>query len=166
MQPLILLDHKVVETATASMRTSGVNEAGGVLLGFRRGPHLHGTIATVPASRDKATPIRFHRQDSRHQEIALEAWRRSSGYVDWIGEWHSHPGGSPTPSHVDLKTWTQQVERVRLPMMFLIVSSKQIGVFLMRPREKSAAQLQELDRACEGIIFGYSTAASEFLSGP
>tara|TARA_R110000787_G_C13435604_1_gene445920 strand:- start:350 stop:850 length:501 start_codon:yes stop_codon:yes gene_type:complete len=166
MQPVILLDHKVVETATASMRTAGVNEAGGVLLGFRRGPHLHGTIATVPASRDRATPTRFHRQDPRHQEIALEAWRRSNGYVDWIGEWHSHPGGSSIPSRVDLETWTQQVGRVGTPMMFLIVSSRQMGVFLMRPREKLPAQLQELDRASEGIIFGYSSSATEYLSSP
>lgn len=157
MQPLILLDHKVVETATASMRTAGVNEAGGVLLGYRRGPHLHGTIATVPAPRDRATPTRFRRQDPRHQKIALEAWRRSGGYVDWVGEWHSHPGGSPIPSHVDFKTWTQQVSRVGMPMVFLIVSNRQIGVFVMRPRERSPTQLQELDRGSKGIIFGVRT---------
>jgi len=50
--------------------------------------------------------------------------------------------------------------------MFLIVSSRQMGVFLMRPREKLPAQLQELDRASEGIIFGYSSSATEYLSSP
>jgi integrative and conjugative element protein (TIGR02256 family) len=80
-------------------------EAGGVLLGFRRGAHLHVVGFTPPQARDIRTRYSFHRSARGYQELARWAWKESGGHVDYLGEWHTHPEAQPAPSGIDLREW-------------------------------------------------------------
>lgn len=80
-------------------------EAGGILLGYRRGQHIEIVSASEPHGEDKQTRIRFVRQDPFHQKFAYDEWKKSKAYIDYIGEWHTHPEPDPTPSSIDLKHW-------------------------------------------------------------
>jgi integrative and conjugative element protein (TIGR02256 family) len=78
-------------------------EAGGILLGYRRGAHMHIVAATIPGPLDTRNRASFWRRDPSHQTKALVEWRRSNSTMDYLGEWHTHPEVQPSPSGVDCK---------------------------------------------------------------
>lgn len=82
-------------------------EAGGILLGHRRGQHLHIIHATQPYPTDKRSTIRFVREKNGHEEEACHWWRTSQGKIGYLGEWHTHPEPIPRPSLVDLLEWAK-----------------------------------------------------------
>jgi integrative and conjugative element protein (TIGR02256 family) len=95
-------------------------EAGGILLGFRRDPHLHVTTATEPRESDSRARTRFDRRDASHHRAAIDAWHTSGGTMDYVGEWHTHPETSPRPSSLDLFEWRKICSRTATPMVFAI----------------------------------------------
>lgn len=96
-------------------------ESGGILLGYRRGEHLHVTVATAPQPDDGRWRFFFKRSKRAHQEIALKQWRASGQTVDYLGEWHTHPEPHPSPSSHDYSEWRKIYERLPKPMLFMIV---------------------------------------------
>ena len=100
------------------------SESGGILLGYRRGSHLHVTEATTPRESDKASRTRFFRSSAPHQRAALARWRGSGGTMDYVGEWHTHPECNPTPSTIDMRGWTQASSTCKAPMLFVIVGTQ------------------------------------------
>jgi integrative and conjugative element protein (TIGR02256 family) len=86
---------------------AGLPESGGILLGCRRGPHLHVIHATQSGSADRATRVSFVRRDPCHQAQALRIWKGSRHTVDYLGEWHTHPEGMPSPSSTDHRAWLE-----------------------------------------------------------
>ena len=96
-------------------------EAGGILIGQYRGPHVELVGCTLPLRGDVRTRFGFERGDAGHAARAKEAWERSGRVQTFVGEWHTHPEDHPMPSHVDLRTWDRL--RVRLrddPLVFMI----------------------------------------------
>ena len=96
-------------------------EAGGILLGYRKGPNLHIVQATVPQLTDRRRRFRFDRAANRHQQIALEQWHISGRTMDYLGEWHTHPEITPSPSGVDIAEWRKITNRQSRPMVFMII---------------------------------------------
>lgn len=100
-------------------------EAGGILLGYRRDPHVHVIDATVPGQDDRGLRTRFWRSASAHQQAAQEAWRRSGGTLDYVGEWHTHPQACPSPLTIDICQWTKiSTSRQGEEMIFLILGAE------------------------------------------
>ena len=117
----VLVPNEVIEGIRAHvLSTFTGREQGGLLLGFRK----HGAIeihsASFPARWDLATSTHFRRSERGHRLKALREWIRSNQTVDWIGEWHTHPGGKSQPSSVDLHNWRKLVRHTGKPMAFLI----------------------------------------------
>jgi integrative and conjugative element protein (TIGR02256 family) len=96
-------------------------EAGGILLGFRRGHHLHIVEATTPQPADRRSLFGFFRRDRHHQGVAVRRWKESNATVDYLGEWHTHPEIRPAPSSLDMSEWKQICRREPSPMVFVIV---------------------------------------------
>ncbi|MVW84814.1 hypothetical protein EI969_02420 [Pseudomonas sp. PB101] len=96
-------------------------EAGGILLGYRKGPYLHVVQVTVPQLTDQRRRYRFDRAAHHHQQIALEQWRVSEMTMDYLGEWHTHPEINPSPSGMDINEWTKITKRQTKPMVFMIL---------------------------------------------
>jgi integrative and conjugative element protein (TIGR02256 family) len=96
-------------------------EAGGILLGYRREAHLHVTVATVPQPSDQRRRFWFSRSYKYHQQVALQHWEASVGEMDYLGEWHTHPEGSPMPSSLDLSEWRKIYFGRTNPMIFVIL---------------------------------------------
>ena len=105
-------------------------EAGGILLGFRRGAHLHVSDATVPQPSDVRHRFSFHRRASNHQAIARKRWSLSNRTMDYLGEWHTHPEDMPAPSRIDLRNWESILTEKGQPMVFLIIGICQTWVGL------------------------------------
>lgn len=81
-------------------------EVGGWLLGYfddeRRAIVL--THATPPS---RGTPFSIRISGRHHRRFFDQAWSASSGHVTFLGDWHTHPGGPPTPSERDEEAMRQ-----------------------------------------------------------
>lgn len=99
-------------------------EAGGVLLGRYRGPHIEILSCTTPLPDDLRNRFGFARQDKGHQTLAIKEWLESGGSISFVGEWHTHPERHPTPSWVDRRSWKKQMRKHKPdPMVFVIAGS-------------------------------------------
>lgn len=96
-------------------------EAGGIILGYRRGTHLHVTQVTIPQISDKRHRYGFHRSAQHHQQVALKAWHASGNTMDYLGDWHTHPELHPSPSELDLNEWKKICSKRTSPMLFMII---------------------------------------------
>ena len=120
-------------------------EAGGLLLGFRKGDAIELTTITRPNRWDRATPFRFERSAFGHRIAALRAWKLSHGTVDWVGEWHTHPAGSPTPSYIDQTNWRKIARHTMRPMAFLIGGRTDLFVGLQDPSSRKVLRLDRIE---------------------
>lgn len=117
-----ILVHAEVVGLIASRVESGASsrEAGGILLGSYRGDHIEVSGFTTPYPKDRRLFALFDRIDPLHQSTALTAWQQSGGTDTYIGEWHTHPEASPSPSWLDTRTWRKLIKRSNAPMVFAI----------------------------------------------
>jgi integrative and conjugative element protein (TIGR02256 family) len=96
-------------------------EAGGILLGFYRGPHVQIQHCTRPLPADRRLWNLFDRNDPGHTEEALRHWRDSGRRMTFVGEWHTHPEAIPSPSFLDRITWKRIARRHKIgPIVFAI----------------------------------------------
>jgi integrative and conjugative element protein (TIGR02256 family) len=98
------------------------SESGGILIGAYRGPHLEILNFTVPGPKDLRQRYGFVRQDPSHQRSATRIWKRSGGKDTFVGEWHTHPLGSPEPSKVDRQAWRDITVAAQRIMVFAVVA--------------------------------------------
>lgn len=131
---LIVLADQVIQTLK-QYRQSGITarEAGGVLLGLRRGQHIEVVEASAPTIFDERSRFSFVRKPAKHQKLARARWEESNGTVDHVGEWHTHPQQHPIPSFVDEKEWAaMQASRLdNNPMLGVIVGTKSLLVSIV-----------------------------------
>ena len=81
------------------------SETGGILLGYDSEDTIAVTTAGDPGPRANRRPDGFLRDLARARRLADEVYERDGSV--WIGEWHTHTSGPPTPSDIDMKTYTK-----------------------------------------------------------
>ncbi|MDO4233745.1 Mov34/MPN/PAD-1 family protein [Pseudomonas sp.] len=101
-------------------------EAAGVLIGERRGPHLVVHEISEPGPGDIRRRCFVDRRGAHHQTVVDKAFISSSGMLQYLGEWHTHPEDSPSPSSMDLDTWQRHLISGHKKMALLIVGRKEI----------------------------------------
>lgn len=110
---------------------SSHTEAGGVLLGR----YILGCQdrvvdeVTVPMRGDRRMRLAFHRSPERHQEVIDSRWAASRGTCQYLGEWHTHPEFSPTPSSTDLSDWRRRLRADQFDgdsLLFVIVGIREV----------------------------------------
>lgn len=155
-ETLVLIHHRLCHFLTAGQKNfRGMQEAGGILIGNFRGPHVEILDWTVPGPEDQRTFSSFVKQDASHQEAATAAWVSSSSTNTYVGEWHSHPYGGPLPSTVDKVTWKSVSTRLKTPCVFIIVAPAGWGVFLLNGRQSPAVvKLSRVEQGETGVVFG------------
>ncbi|AST88505.1 hypothetical protein HI806_21470 (plasmid) [Ralstonia solanacearum] len=123
----VLIEPSVLATLMRFRQTSvAAPESGGILLGYRRGMHLHVSMMTTPQPGDIQHRYGFQRQAQKHQNIALEQWKAERETMDYIGEWHTHPESEPTPSSIDKREWRRICNARNEPMVFLIAGTRNV----------------------------------------
>jgi integrative and conjugative element protein (TIGR02256 family) len=151
----VLVHYPVVAMMQQAVATcEGRPELGGILLGSVRGPHLEITAFTPSAPADERTMTCFVRQDHAHQVAADDAWNRSAHEIGFMGEWHTHPSGSPVPSGIDRASWSRLAAHTGHPMCFLLASPQGwCGFHVSRRRGGAAnAALAEYEWGTLGVV--------------
>lgn len=121
---LILLESEALIVVLRHRQlTAQAPESGGILLGYRRGLHLHVTHATSPGPKDRAARVSFERKDPTHQNQARQAWEASNHTIDYLGEWHTHPEAMPSPSSTDRRAWDEILGRRKELYAFIIAGT-------------------------------------------
>ncbi|MEW8460681.1 MAG: Mov34/MPN/PAD-1 family protein [Candidatus Thiodiazotropha endolucinida] len=121
----VLFEENVIQKLNRYRQSPGLLEAGGILIGYRRPPHLHVVSITLPMKRDQRSAINFLRKDPRHSFIAKSWWCNSSEEVYYLGEWHTHPQDYPSPSFIDKRGWDILLKsKIGPDLLFLIVGKK------------------------------------------
>lgn len=112
-------------------------EAGGVLIGR----HILATRdlvvdeVTVPMRGDRRTRTTFRRSRRPHQKVVDARWSASGGRFSYLGEWHTHPESSPSPSKVDLCDWRRRLVEDEVDgafLLFAIVGIRDLRVWVGR----------------------------------
>ena len=126
----VILPKRVLATLQAQRAARLPWETGGFLLGMRRGRHIEITHATVQGPEDEATRFSFERLDRVHQDRAVAIWKEAGGTVGLVGDWHTHPFGSPIPSGTDRAAWRVLAASVGHSAVGIILAEGDPGVFL------------------------------------
>lgn len=116
-------------------------EAGGILMGLRRGRHIEVTMATTPKRADRRTRTAFDRASPFHQEFAVRAWRRFGCKLDYVGEWHTHPEHQPRPSMIDEAEWAKLIRRGKRDLLFIIVGISGMWIGMFEPGQPNVKPL-------------------------
>lgn len=129
-QSRILIEPEVLNGLRAFRQASADDEAGGILLGYHRPPHLHIVEYTAPAAGDKRSRYQFDRCDPFHRDYAIRRWKASRNKLDCLGEWHTHPETDPRPSGIDTAEWLRVLSETRRTRIFIIVGLRRdwIGI--------------------------------------
>ncbi|WP_051693053.1 Mov34/MPN/PAD-1 family protein [Marinobacterium lacunae] len=96
------------------------NESGGVLIGERRGKAFIIQRATPPSKKDQAGRFRFVRNGSSHQQLVDEAYRKTDGTSNYIGEWHTHPQTIAAPSYTDYTNWSKALRGMGISVVAVV----------------------------------------------
>lgn len=100
-------------------------EVGGMLVGYEA-TNGDTVVTHVIGPGPGAIHHRFSfSPDSDYQQLALEVWFRDTGGREtYLGDWHTHPGGSPMPSLTDKQTLARiastESSGTRYPVMVIL----------------------------------------------
>lgn len=96
-------------------------EAGGILLGQVIQDKIYITRASTPNKFDKSSRYLFERNKEIAQVIVDYEFANSNSKTIYIGEWHTHPENTPTPSNQDKKMIKEQFRLSKLNEPFLVL---------------------------------------------
>ncbi|MCW5829567.1 MAG: ThiF family adenylyltransferase [Deltaproteobacteria bacterium] len=77
------------------------NETGGMLIGYRKGQDVFVLEASDAGPKATSMPSRFERDGGYSETYLMDAVRRNGNGIDYVGDWHSHPGYPAVPSPRD-----------------------------------------------------------------
>jgi len=93
-------DH--ISVMVECIRSSKINETGGILIGYYTEDLKHSVITKVtkPPADSLSGRYWFKRGIKGLKSLLKDAWKKKEYY---LGEWHFHPLGTTNPSNQDLK---------------------------------------------------------------
>jgi integrative and conjugative element protein (TIGR02256 family) len=124
----------IISGAAVAICTAYINdrtEAGGILIGNRRGLHLEIIDATPPLPSDIRSYTRFVRQDPQHNFVLVKHWEESGQSLTYLGDWHTHPEDHPTPSAIDSREWKTLWNALKVPLVFVIFGRRSARAWLV-----------------------------------
>lgn len=135
---VVILEHVLNIMLNYRQLTPTSFEAAGVLIGERRGPHLVICDLSVPGIGDIRSRYQVNRKGKHHQKKVIECFYSSSGFQQYVGEWHTHPEDYPSPSVLDQQSWRDNLI-ADSPMVTIILGRKALWV-----ARKESNKLHEL----------------------
>lgn len=124
---VVIMPNVIEQMLNHRQLTNDSNEAAGVLIGERRGKHLVIWDLSEPGLGDIRSRHAVDRRGPHHQRTVDEAFSRSGGTLQYLGEWHTHPEVTPSPSMKDLTTWIKNIHGSD-EMLLIIVGIEHIWV--------------------------------------
>lgn len=147
------------------------HESGGILLGKVYKDVIVIDMVSEPSKEDKSGRYFFERNVRKAQKIIETAWSESNGERIYLGEWHTHPEHTPTPSNDDKKLIKNMLKDSRMEIDFLfmvIIGITNNYVAIQRKGQKHMEPLKTVNpkeglkitlyENQKGKIFGFKVA--------
>lgn len=98
-------------------------EAGGILTGLIYNDKIEIRNCSIPSSNDKRSRYNFVRSKITAQEFLTDRFRLSDGREIYLGEWHTHPEQTPTPSYCDILNFRRTIKSNKFysDLFFMII---------------------------------------------
>lgn len=153
---------------TAELRRAGRREIGGVLVGEHRGGDDF-ALVDLSVQRRGGGRAHFRRDPALAARFVEDAINRTGGEaqrVNYLGEWHSHPSFSASPSVTDLMQMQAIVDDPDEPATFavlVIVSARRAGLEMSATLFPGGGRAEPVDVEIVGAVPGaaWSMAPSE-----
>jgi len=116
---ILKISEKVIKTFEKYEQKEGCSENGGILLGHVARDYVMIAEATTPTRFDFRTIITFVRVKIPAQLRINKVWKKSSGTLIYLGEWHTHRETNPTPSAQDKKMILKSLQETKMEIDFL-----------------------------------------------
>jgi integrative and conjugative element protein (TIGR02256 family) len=115
-------------------------ETGGALFGWERDGELVVACASGPGTRAKHRPRSFEAHRATTAAAMRAVARSSERRYGYLGTWHTHPLGHPSPSGIDSDTARRLAaqEDLLLPRPLLLILSTTGQAWNVRPEELRA----------------------------
>jgi integrative and conjugative element protein (TIGR02256 family) len=149
---ILKIEDSVITKLNQYRQDRGKSESGGILLGKIRSDFSEYIITEIsePCKKDKSGRCFFIRNKDNAQRIINQLWKSSGGQIVYLGEWHTHPELSPSPSLVDrnlIKQCSVEIEPLP-PIIFLVIvgecGSLYIGCKYVNKRNSSLVELNKI----------------------
>lgn len=123
LQAVILVNREQLDQMLVEGRRTFPRETGGVLMGFVGADRTIVTSVVGPGQRAIHRRRSFTPDAEWQQERVAELYERSGRRDTYLGDWHTHPGGSTRASFTDwLAAWTIARSRdARCPNPVMVV---------------------------------------------
>lgn len=144
----VWIDARALDAMLADIRRwNRWRETGGPLIGYQSGDDTVVACALSMGQHAVRARARFEPSTSHVQALIDRTHQRSQGRYRYVGSWHTHPGGSATPSHEDVATarGLAAEDGVRLPQPLLIIAGtsrlpterriRDVGAWRWRPTD-------------------------------
>ncbi len=144
--PIIDVTSNVITKASNYLQFSSIaSEAGGYLVGFENSKTSNITIndISLPSDNDIRTRIFCKIKDLAHKFFLQEQKRKENYYM---GNWHTHPQKSPTPSSIDINEWKNVITKDRTGSdyaFFIIFGTEEFKAWYGNYNTKQICELKE-----------------------
>lgn len=119
----IMLPEKIFDDVKKFIVKHYPNECGGVFVGKIEGDTAVIEKMMVP-KKFKNTPVYFSRIADFINQWLIKVFKQSNGETIYLGEWHSHPNGTPSPSSTDhssmKKIALNSDVRIETPLLLIV----------------------------------------------
>lgn len=97
-------------------------ESGGILLGKKvKNKNIYYIVdLSKPNECDTSSRFGFVRNAKAAQKYINSTWKKSHGYINYIGEWHTHPEIHPSPSSTDVNCYIRILKEKTSPFQLNI----------------------------------------------
>jgi integrative and conjugative element protein (TIGR02256 family) len=103
---LVRVPDEVLELMRRRAAKAAPRETGGTLVGHYSKDNREAVVTKALESMTGArkSRTRFYRPPDDVDGQLARVYEGSGGRIHYLGEWHTHPGGAPSPSTTDLNT--------------------------------------------------------------
>ena len=137
-----IIIHKDVCCDLEKYYTENTKEVGGILLGRFVNKKTYEITEIVCVCCQNSTNTRYQRDVKTAQRIINKRWCETKGEINYLGEWHTHPGMSATPSFTDMKSICEIAEIVKcvLPVVILMImgTDRKLSLSIKKENENYA----------------------------
>lgn len=118
-------------------------ETGGLLIGYESEDGRESVVTTVvgPGLKAKHDRYNFVPDVAYHQRAAAEIYRSSGKRLTYLGDWHTHPRGSPQLSSQDARTLRRiardQAQRLKNALMGILAVDPKRELFAVHVARRS-----------------------------
>ena len=96
-------------------------ETGGVIVGFvAPSDRVILQRFMAPSNRNRAGRFWLERDLRDAQAFVNGAYRDTGGKLNYVGEWHTHPARSPSPSTLDVSMLNDMLRNSQIELNFLV----------------------------------------------